>query len=177
MTVHLAWEAPFTLQDFPITNYTVVVIDETSDEELASDVLGPDSLLYTLMVEIPFNLMFYVRAINSIGPSLPGTAQGESSLGKFRTYTVITASSEPGTSLHVWWHQMSLIQRFPSYRGRIYEKGLESEPACIHTMHFWWFHGHFTPLASGRRVWLSAHILLPQQLYPAAAHGHSAGNK
>ena len=78
-TIQVEWEAPFTWDDFPITNYTVVAINQTSQEQLASAVLSPDMLSYSLTktAEPCTNITFSVWANNSVGEShQPGIVHG-----------------------------------------------------------------------------------------------------
>ena len=77
-TLQVQWEAPFTWEDFPITNYTVEVFNQTN--RLDEVVFNPNVFSYDITRMAPFfcgtNLTFYVLAINSVGISLPGIAQG-----------------------------------------------------------------------------------------------------
>ncbi len=78
-TVQVEWAAPFTLVEFPIMNYTVQVINQTSDDLLNSAVLDADMLSYNITHTAPpscTNLTFLVVAYSEVGPSVPGTAQG-----------------------------------------------------------------------------------------------------
>lgn len=74
-SVLIAWDEPFTWQDFPITNYTVEVFDEANEDLLASEVLSPDTLTYVILVAVPFNLTFAVQASNSIVQGAVGTGE------------------------------------------------------------------------------------------------------
>lgn len=78
-TIQVEWEAPFTWDGFPITNYTVIAINQTSQEELASEVLSPDMLSYSItMTAAPCtNITFLVWASNSVNRShQPGIMHG-----------------------------------------------------------------------------------------------------
>ena len=78
-TIQVQWQAPFTWHDYPIINYTVEITNETSAELLASAVLGPDSLLYSLTQMTPSsctNLTIVLYANNSLGRSPSGIVQG-----------------------------------------------------------------------------------------------------
>lgn len=78
--VQVEWEAPFTWQGFPISNYTVQVINHTSEELVAMGVLTPDTQSYILKQTVSpsfcTNLTFFVLANNSVGASMSGRVQG-----------------------------------------------------------------------------------------------------
>lgn len=88
LTVQVEWEAAFSWEDFPISNYTLVV--QVSHENASSEqriaILGPDVLSYNLTQPPPTsacsNLTFSVYANNSVGSSLAGTTQGAFPAGK-----------------------------------------------------------------------------------------------
>ena len=77
-TIRVNWERPFTWDDFPITHYTVEVLNQTGDM-LNSSVISPPELYYSITQMSPpscTNLTFLVQAVNSVGPSPPGTTHG-----------------------------------------------------------------------------------------------------
>ena len=77
-TIQVDWERPFTWDDLPITNYTVEVFNQT-DDMLSTSIISPQELSYSITRTTPpscTNLTFLVRAINSVGPSLPGITHG-----------------------------------------------------------------------------------------------------
>ena len=89
LTVQVEWEAPFTYQDFPITNYTVTVeMSNQTSSQLENFILSPDTLSYNLTQTAPSafctNLTFSVVASNNVGPSLPGVVQGSFPSSEFR---------------------------------------------------------------------------------------------
>ena len=66
------------MEGFSVTNYTLVVINETSDDALPLEVLTPDVLSYSLTRVDPActNMTFHMRANNSVGASKPGIVHG-----------------------------------------------------------------------------------------------------
>ena len=109
LTVQVEWEAPFSWEDFPITNYTVLVDishqNTTSEQRIA--ILGPDILSYNLTQQPPTsacsNVTFSVHANNSVGSSPAGTTQGSFPAGKLLVlhtiavnYSITFTSKEPG---------------------------------------------------------------------------------
>ena len=80
LTVQVVWEEPFTWHSFPITNYSVDVINETSAELIDSTVLSPDMLSYTIAQRGPLDsctpLLFKVNATNDVGTSFSGCVNG-----------------------------------------------------------------------------------------------------
>ena len=96
LTAQVEWEAPFTWEDFPITNYTVTVgISNQTYSQLETVILGLDTLSYNLTQTAPSssctNVTFTVVASSSVGPSAPGVAQGSFPSSKFATarYTTV----------------------------------------------------------------------------------------
>jgi hypothetical protein len=99
-TVGVEWEPPFTLQGFRITNYTVMVTNQTSGMELAvMEVLSPDTLSYyiTRIDALCINMSFSVWATNSVGASQPGIVHGAFPVSKWPTVG--------GEHKHVRWYQ------------------------------------------------------------------------
>ncbi len=73
------WEVPFTWEDFPILNYTVEVVNQTSSMVLARSVLPQDVLSYNFThfeSSVCTNISFSVTASSSIGTSSPGVTYG-----------------------------------------------------------------------------------------------------
>lgn len=107
-TVQVEWEAPFTWNGFPITNYTVVVINQTSQEQLANDTLSPDILSYNLTEATPSKycstLEFYIYAINKVGTSSSGYVYGSFPTGELMMYKLIAYLDQEITCIgHIFW--------------------------------------------------------------------------
>lgn len=78
--VAVEWEEPFTWHDFPITNYTVEVFNQTSEELLAHDVVSADMHSYNHTRSGPqhhcSNFVICVNASNGVGTSSSGCIHG-----------------------------------------------------------------------------------------------------
>ena len=75
----VAWEIPFTWDDFPITEYLVEVYNDTSGEQLTSTTLNPDTFSYNVTRTTSTscsNVTFLVWARSRAGRSRPGNTQG-----------------------------------------------------------------------------------------------------
>ena len=104
-TVQVEWEAPFSWSAFPITNYTVIVINQTSQEQLANDTLSPDILSYNLTEETSSKycgtLEFYVNAISEVGTSSSGYIRGSFPTRESMVYPSLSGRSHV-TGFYFW---------------------------------------------------------------------------
>ena len=77
LTVGVEWDEPFTWDDFPVTRYTVEVVDGTSGEMIENSTLSPTNRFFNVTPQACCSdLTFSVRAWNSVGASTPGTTTG-----------------------------------------------------------------------------------------------------
>jgi len=88
-TLQLSWLPPFTWLGFPIVNYSIQVLNKTTWEVIrnwtinaTSTSMSPVTFNYgTLPVQRCEELVFTVRAANSIGQSEPGQTHGGFPIG------------------------------------------------------------------------------------------------
>lgn len=77
--MEVEWAEPFTWEDFPIINYFVQVLNQTSNETLASEVLSSSISSYNITRKESSscsNIVFIVQAISAIGSSTSGVISG-----------------------------------------------------------------------------------------------------
>ena len=96
LTVQVEWDAPFTWEDFPITNYTLLVVIAYHNTSVQQTVIfNPSVFSYNLtrtQEPVCSNLTFSVSASNSVGSSSASMTQGSYPSGKsipLCTHTVI----------------------------------------------------------------------------------------
>ena len=85
------WAAPFTWSDFPITHYTLRVINQATDELLENETLHADTRSYYFTQSVPSsctNLTFNIIASSSIGNSEAGVTQGSFPLSNNIAYII-----------------------------------------------------------------------------------------
>ena len=95
--IQLSWDAPFSMNVFPILKYTVNTTNATTGEQVQIDiepVSNEGHIVHTIQ-ETPKNchqLQFEVFSINSVGASAPGTVSGGFPVGKCVRYCCCTHS-------------------------------------------------------------------------------------
>ncbi len=78
--VGVEWEEPFSPANFPILNYTVQVINQTSNDLLVVEEIAAHPRSYNYTRTVPpscFGIVFLVIATNAVGDSIEGLARGK----------------------------------------------------------------------------------------------------